>query len=557
MRLHLFPSLPLATLIVALAPSALAQTGTEAPPPPGPAAPAPGPAPETAPAYAPPTAAETAAAPNDTSPLAKDGHPLAGYHGLWYMRDYNDNFDFYMSGRAQIDTYTYMGPGIGSTNLKPTMFLRRVRPEVAGEIMHKWWFYIAGEFAPTALDNGNGPSQEQFAANPGATPTATTARYLSPQTSAVKATPADVFMVWKGHDLFHLQAGQFDLPFTMENRTSDKYFEFIERPLAVRAVGVPLNKDIGLMAWGWGDKRLFHYSLGVVNGAGQSRLSTDGRPEAVGRAFVRPLAGSSDPALKNLQVGASFRAGSHDNHWTFYDYPQMTTQGNWPFWKPTYAGTNGFTHVIPSGSQYAFAGELRLPVSIFDLQGEFVYINNQTREALDGFQATNTERFGSIHGYSYYAQIGFWPLGNRDINGLPGDEDLPHLNWAKAEKEIPDQALQLLIKWEQVALTYESATRGGAIDPKGIDGDIKVNAFSFGANYWATKRIRLSADYVLNMFPNAGPATQTKGEATGPTWTSANRAQAPGNTIPSGLNDSARDTANLLHEVIFRVAAAL
>jgi hypothetical protein len=547
MRLHL--SAPVAILLVTLAPSALAQPGAEPPPAPAPAAPAP--------AYAPPTAAESAAAPNDTAPLARDGHPLAGYHGLWYLRDYNDNFILYLNGRAQIDTYTYMGPGIGSTPLKPTMFLRRIRPEVAGEIMHHWWFYIAGDFAPTALDNNGNFAQEQQAGNPGQAPTAATARYVSPQTSSIKATATDDYLVYKAHDLLYFQAGQYDLPFTMENRTSDKYFEFIERPLAVRAIGVPLNKDIGVMAWGWADKRLFYYSLGVFNGAGQSRLSTDGRPEMAGRAFVRPLAGSSDPALKNLQVGASVRLGSHDNHWTYYDYPTMTTQGNWAFWKPTYGGTNGFTHVIPSGSQLALAAELRVPISIFDLQGELVDIDNQTREALDGFQATNTERFGHIHGYSYYVQLGFWPLGNRDINGLPGDEDLPHVNWAKAEKETPDQALQLLIKWEQVALTYDSASRGGAIDPKGIDGDIKVNAFSLGANYWATKRIRLSCDYILNMFPDSAPATQTKGEATGPVWSSANRAQAPGNTIGSGLNDDARDNAHILHELIFRVAAAL
>ena len=32
----------------------------------------------------------------------------------------------------------------------------------------------------------------------------------------------------------------------------------------------------------------------------------------------------------------------------------------------------------------------------------------------------NTERAGRITGYGYYAQLGFWAMGSRDINGLPG-----------------------------------------------------------------------------------------------------------------------------------------
>lgn len=496
------------------------------------------------------------AAPAADSALGDDGHPLAGWHnGLFYLRDAHDNFVLFPQGRAQVDTYSYFGPGVGDTTLKPTMFLRRVRPEVTGEIAHKWSFMIAGDFAPTALDNPKAANETSVASATSGNP-ATTTRYASPQTSSVKATATDVFLVYKAHDLLNIQGGQYDLPFSMENRTSDKYFEFIERPLAVRAVGVPLNKDMGVMAWGWGDKRLFYYSLGVFNGAGQSRLSTDGRPELAGRAFARPLVASRQDALKNLQVGASVRAGSHDQKYTFYDYPQLTTQGNWAFWVPTYNGAGGLTHVIPAGDQLSIAGELRVPIEKFDLQGEFVYIRNETREAIDGFQATNTERLGTIKGSSYYVQVGYWPLGNRDINGMPGDENLPKIDWSKPDTNPPARALQLLAKWEQVILSYSSASRGGKADSKGIDGDIHVNALSLGANYWATKHVRLSVNYIANMFPDSEPLSQTKSTG-GPTSNSSQRALAPGNTLGQGVNDDARDNAHVLHELIFRFAVAL
>jgi hypothetical protein len=115
--------------------------------------------------------------------------------------------------------------------------------------------------------------------------------------------------------------------------------------------------------------------------------------------------------------------------------------------------------------------------------------------------------------------------------------------------------VQLLLKWEQLNTKYSSATRAGTLDPMAnIDGDIKVNAFSFGANYWASKHVRLTVNYVLNMFPGSAP---TKATATGgPVQDSSQRAIAPGNTLDVGVNDEARDNAHLLHELLARVAVA-
>lgn len=495
---------------------------------------------------------ETSAA--DSSPLAKDGHPLAGWHnGLFFLRDYNDNFRLYIQGRAQIDTYTYFGPGVGETTLKPTIFLRRIRPELSGEFLGNWQWMLAGDFGATALDNPKG-TNETSAAAPGAAPTAATGRFASAQTSRVSAAPTDVFVNWRGDSLFNVQVGQFDAPFTMENRTSDKFIPFMERSLAVRAVGIPSNKDIGLMTWGEMSNKLFFYSVGLFNGEGQNRLNTDSHGDVMARAFVHPLATSQEAPLKDLQIGGSIHYGSRDRKYSYYDYTGLSTQGNYTFWSPTYNGAGGQTHILPSGDQLGLAGELRIPISIIDLTGELVYIKNQTREALEGFQATNTERAGDIHGMSYYAQLGIWAMGKRDINGVPGYENPAHLDYKKPDA-APARALQLLVKWEQLRLNYSSASRDGVADAKNIDGDIKADAFSVGANFWFSKHVRLSANYVLNMFPDSAPTKATT--MGGPVQTSSNRAIAPGNTLAAGVNDDARDNAHVLHELLFRIAVAM
>ncbi len=502
-----------------------------------------------------PVAVEVVPPPPPPSFGAPDGNPLAGFHSdLFYLRSPDDNFRLYVQGRAQIDFYGYAGPGVSDTTLKPTIFLRRIRPELTGEFFHSFWFSIAGDFGATSLDNPKG-TNETSAAKPGAAPTDTTGAYSGAQTAHIGAAPTDVFINYKAHPLFNVQVGQFDAPFTMENRTSDKYIPFMERSLAVRDVGIPTNKEIGGMAWGETPSRLWFYSVGLFNGDGQNKLNVDSGGDLLARTFVHPLA-SQNSELKDLQIGVSFRYGDRDHRFSYYDYPALTTQGNYTFWAPTYTGSEGTTHILPSGHQTAVAGELRVPVSLVDLTSEFVYINNHTREAQEGYQAVigDSLRRGDLSGYSYYAQVGVW-LGKRDVNGLPGYENLPHVDFSKADPVDPPSSVQLLAKWEQVHLKYDSASVAGTKDTKNADGDIKVNALSLGVNYWATKHIRLTANYVLNMFPDSEPTSAS--QTGGPTQSSSNRAIAPGNTLAKGQNDDARDNAHVLHEFLLRAGVAL
>jgi hypothetical protein len=487
--------------------------------------------------------------------MADDGGPLAGNkNGLFFLRDAHDNFRLFVQGRAQIDFYSYAGPGVTDTTLKPTLFLRRIRPEISGDFFGHFWWMFAGDFGATALDNPRG-TNETSAAAPGAAPSAASGRFASAQTNRVSAAPTDVFVSYRCGSLVNAQIGQFDANFMMENRTSDKYIPFMERSLAVRAVGIPTNKEIGLMLWGETENKLVYYSLGLYDGDGQNKLNVDARLDTMGRVFVHPLYYMHDSPLKDAQIGASVRYGSRDKDYVNYDYPGLSTQGNYTFWQSTYGGAGGNTHIIPSGDQLGVAGELRVPISMFDVTSEVVYIDNHTREAIEGFEATNSERFGQMKGVSYYAQLGMWPLGNRDINGVPGYQNPPKLDFKKPDPVQPAHALQLLVKWEQVFLKYDSASRGGVADAKNIDGRIRADALSLGANFWFTKHVRLSANYVLNMFPDSAPVKPTT--ATSPAQTTDNRALAPGNTLGIGVNDGARDSAHVVHEILARVAIAL
>ncbi|MFK5073360.1 hypothetical protein ACI4BE_27935, partial [Klebsiella pneumoniae] len=84
-----------------------------------------------------------------------------------------------------------------------------------------WQFMLAGDWGQTGNDNTAG-TNETSAAAPGGAPTAASGRYASAQTPTLRAQPTDVWLAYAPSRVFHLQVGQFDAPFTLENRTSDK-----------------------------------------------------------------------------------------------------------------------------------------------------------------------------------------------------------------------------------------------------------------------------------------------------------------------------------------------
>jgi phosphate-selective porin len=530
---------PAALAIVAYAPSLLAAEGG-APEPLPPPAPVPVPAPVAAPppAYVDPVAtgvgettsggAASEGASVDQVPEAHERHhgmtPLAGYaDGKFFLRDANDTFMLIPSARLQIDAYGYAGQGVkdyqrgDGSGLKADMLLKRERIELGGRILKRWYFWVAGDFA----GGGQGGSE-------------------SVKSTASNAA-ADAFIGVELHKWLRLQVGQFDLPFTAENVTSDNWLTFMERSMTARLVGAPYNKDLGFMARGESPKGHFSYAVAAVGGDGQNRPSPDNRVDFAGRFLFRPFAGDDKSPVQRMHVGFSGRWGRRDPDYVRYDAPGLSTPGGYTFWSPSYGKDAGETHVMPSKDQIAGAAEIFVPFRRFDVTGEFVYLNEDRREALKG-SLGNTERAGTLKGFSYYVQASWWPFGEPRISGELGAYPDPKLNLPKeAKPSHPKRALQLAVRFEQLRLQYDSTDRSGGAEGVKVGTldaktkDIKVDVVQFGATYWATKHVRLTAMWSGYHFPGT-PGVD-------------NQAVAP------GASKSA--DAKWLHEFSARVALAL
>jgi phosphate-selective porin OprO and OprP len=458
--------LPLCLGLALLLPSvALAQEPPPPPPPPAEPAPPP-PPPEPAPPPPeplPPAPPEPPAPPPVPAPAAAPapGEPLAGFSdGTAFLRSADGEFVLLPNGRLHIDGYAFASKNNAPPEPFPGYIVRRARAEVGGWIGPIVFFSIAGDFAGT------------------------------PQ-----ATDDYVALAPWG-DKAILQVGQYDAPFTLENRTSDKYFDFMERSITVRAFGIPSNKELGAMVHGIHPDKLFYYSVGMFNGDGQNARNVDKNFDVMGRAWIAPLALTDVEALKAVEVGGSFWIGKRTKGGTFA--PQ-TTQGGFTFlnpaWKVTPAMGAATDYALRQhGNLKAFAAELDLPVAHkYGLRGEFVHKEQDLASTAAGTLPA------SLKGNAGYGEAWVWVIGDDKIIGPPALQLPPRIK--KFGTTAPRLGLALLARLDYLDETITVSDDAIAMAPGNpAGGHTKVTSFEFGANLWYSKRFRATVNYLFNHF---------------------------------------------------------
>jgi hypothetical protein len=346
--------------------------------------------------------------------------------------------------------------------------LRRARVELAGWMGPMFYFDLQGDFAP-----GGGP------AAPGARP------------------PTDAYAAFAPvGDLFIVQAGQFDAPFSLENRTLEAYLPFVERSLAVRALTVPSNKDLGVMAHGTDDARMIYYSGGVFNGEGPELGNADNKFDVIGRVSVAPLARSSIGLLREASLGASAWYGQHVAGRAF---PTQRTPGGFVFFNPVWTGTGGTTlDLLEGGSTLSLGGELNLPIGHqFGLRAEGFLKNQDLAEssiAADGTPVA-TMALAKLKGTGAYGEAWVWLLGDDRLLPRPGFE-LP-VRLSRLAEPPAEHGLMLAARGDFLQEDLTS-TNVQLSDPNLAT--TRLVAATFGVNYWYGRRVRLTFDYVLTLF---------------------------------------------------------
>jgi phosphate-selective porin len=432
--------------------------------------------------------------------LPVSAEPLAGFSdGNAFLRSPDNDFILFPSGRIQVDTYTFRYSGDKNKAKIPnnTFLLRRARLELGGWIGSFVYFWLAGDFA-------SGP------------PAA-----AAPVAPANLATTDDYVALAPWNNLAILQVGQFDAPFTLENRTSDKYFDFMERSITVRAFGIPDNKEMGAMLHGFNDDRNYYYSVAVLNGDGQNFKNADREFDVMGRAWVAPFSFSGPGPLHDVEIGGSLWTGDRAN--TLAPTSQ-TTQAGFTFlsfgpFTTTYNGAaNTAMQMRQVGRLNAAAGEINAPIDHkYGVRGEFVWRHSPlSEETIAGNGAGTIVRPADLKGYSLYGEAWVWLLGD---DRLIGDQQglQPFLRQKKFGVRPIQNGLMVAARYEHLDENVTSEANAATVVPDSPAlGKTVVDSGELGVNYWHSKRFRATFNYVVNHFGQGSDANGTLQALTSP-----------------------------------------
>ena len=427
-------------------------------------------------------AADPAPAPAAAVSPTPNAEPLAGFsNGNAFLRSPDDSFVLFPNGRLQVDGYFFK-----SKNTVPNngFLLRRARLELAGWVGSWFYFSIAGDFASGAPAGANPVAQTNL------------------------NTTDDFVAIAPWGDRAILQVGQFDAPFTLENRTSDKYFDFMERSITVRAFGIPSNKEMGAMLHGTDPARHYYYSAAVLNGDGQNFRNADNSFDVMGRAWLAPFSFGGPEALKAVTLGGSFWTGNRNNALIL---PSQSTQAGFGFFNPSWSANTSANPKLPvelhqMGRLYAEALELNAPIDHkFGARYELVY-KKQPLAAMDVTNVKAPDLLGGLElkGYAMYGEVWWWMLGDDRIIGEPGMQMPTRYN--KFGVKAPQNGLMLAARVDYLNETISSQDAVATSLKSPIEGRTKVTAYELGLNYWYSKRFRATFNYVLNHMDGDTPS---------------------------------------------------
>lgn len=291
---------------------------------------------------------------------------VAGFNKGFYIESADKQHKIKFDGRLHLDFKTYLGDHPDHSSF----FVRRARLCTSGTLYKYYDFRVEAEF-------GKGGSRLN-----------------------------DGFMNIRYWPQAQLKLGQFKVPFSMEELTSDNWIDFVERSLVNRLAP---SRDIGVMLHGGLYDQLFYYQMGVFNGykLNQTNDPDDGKDIAF-RFVVAPFIRTGHKAFEGLRFGGAMTYGNNNlSENQFWNAGQLKTA----------AGTTYLSFadgVVHDGNRTRGGLELYWDWGSTALKGEYIVMQ------LDGLRLNNQNNDFDAKGG--YLSISHYLTGEKFKykNGKPG-----------------------------------------------------------------------------------------------------------------------------------------
>ena len=340
----------------------------------------------------------------------------------------------------------------------------------------------------------------------------------APGATAASLTPTDVFVALAPRrELVVLQAGQFDAPFSLENRTVDSTLDFLERSIAVRDFGVPENKATGAMVTGLGNERHFHYSLGLFNGDGPGLRSLDGQFDFMARAWLAPFSFTGGGPLRDVSIGGSLWVGDRANA---LPLDAQTTSGGFAFARFDPYTTNAGSaprQLRQVGRRVEAALELDAPItSRYGGRAEVLWRRSPlSEEDVSDPQHPSILGGADLDGWAAYGEAWFWALG--DEGAAPGERHglEPFTPRDGPRAATSRDGLMLAVRVSHIDEEVWQETDAALLNLRDPSvGVTTVTSYELGVNYWHARAFRATFNYVVNRLSGTTTEITSLGSST-------------------------------------------
>jgi phosphate-selective porin OprO and OprP len=141
----------------------------------------------------------------------------------------------------------------------------------------------------------------------------------------------DAYIDLRFFPALRLQAGQFKVPFSLEELTSSRFIDFVERSIVNELVP---SRDRGIMLYGDVMRGTFSYYLGGFNGTGEDNSDNNGDKDLAARLVLAPFRNSDEFWLKGLQIAVNVTWGNQDRATSAQGRTSARTPNRFRFFAP-------------------------------------------------------------------------------------------------------------------------------------------------------------------------------------------------------------------------------
>ena|GEM_PF-618699 len=395
---------------------------------------------------------------------AKSGVQAGVEKGRPFLRSDDGNYEFFLNGVLQTDFHATEGGAntLAGGNLDDQFLVRRARFGIDGTMFQFVKFMVLGEFAPAGQSAGG-------------------------QGAGIGGTLKDGFVELDFMPELKLRVGQFKTPFSLDQLTSARHIDFVERSVVDELVP---GRDVGMMLHGSLLQGKLMYSLGGFNGRGENFSDRSDDKDLAARLVVAPFKTSSDRWLKGMQIGGNVTWG--DQGGTF---AAGSAQGR------TSARTaTRFTFFTPhtvNGIRTRVGGDLAWTVGPAALKAEGI-IQQSERKGL----GPGGRELDEITASGWYVTGSYLLTGEDSVLNGP---IVPKKNFSSPfGPSAGPGAVQVLFRWSSLAFDSSEAIDffTGGVPAAGLVRENNVQAATAGLNWYLNPRVRLMFNWTNYWFSN-------------------------------------------------------